>query len=222
MVIFIVATTALSSRTAPGLIFHYFTEQLRQETLQSQECTTPLGQVPVKLRDCLNLSIFFHKHLQKQRVHWSESQDAQSWLPAPCSEWVSWYHSISSPSAPEQIWRLFPSPHLCLWAGSNDCTHRRHLGFFCFGAFMKTSISLAKGSLVILDSSHIVLEIPPDPWCPLGCGVVCAAEGGKPISEWGDRAPAGPERPKNVFITLDVMENTESARVCPFADSTGQ
>lgn len=87
---------------------------------------------------------------------------------------------------------------------------------------MKTSISLAKGSLVILDSSHIVLEIPPDPWCPLGCGVVCAAEGGKPISEWGERAPAGPERPKNVFITLDVMENTESARVCPFADSTGQ
>lgn len=96
------------------------------------------------------------------------------------SEWVSWYHLISSPSAFWTVWHVFLSTHLCLWAGSNDCTHRRHLGFFWFGAFMKTSDSLAHCSLVILDSSHIVLvsydiSLEPLSWAGF-CSCSCYRE----------------------------------------------
>lgn len=140
---------------------------------------------------------------------------------------VSWYHLISSPSAFWTVWHVFLHTHLCLWAGSNDCTHRRHLGFFWFGAFMKTSDSLAHCSLVILDSSHIVLvsyDISLEPLSQAGlCSFSCYWEY-KAKSQNHGTASVGSGWPKKLYLQLHIwcktqnwfqVESLRAPRICP-------
>lgn len=140
----------------------YFTEQLlakarNWKSTQNLQCTGDAATVNHK-NDYLNFSAFCFINVYKDRNQTGLNLGiCKAIFQQLRSEWVSWYHLISSPSAFRTLWHVFLSTHLCLWVGSNDCTRRRHLGFFWCGTFRKTSDSLAHCSLVILHSAHIVL-----------------------------------------------------------------
>lgn len=139
-----------------------------------------LLQLSVKMKDYLYFSAFYSTTVCKDREHIAFNlRICKANFQQLCSKPVSWYHLISSPSACWTVWHVFLNTHLCLWAGSNDCTHRRHLGFFWSGAFRKTTNSLVLRSLVILDSSHIELisyDISSEPLSQAGWGSCCATE----------------------------------------------
>lgn len=68
VVIFIVATTALSSRAAAGVIFHSAAKARKAaKAAKAMSAQLLLLQVPVKMEDCLNLPAFSLINASKSR-----------------------------------------------------------------------------------------------------------------------------------------------------------